>query len=73
MNRNDGGPAFPTTPDCYENMDPAGDGMSLRDYFAAKAMAAFISTMPPDSKVYPDKIADGAYDQADAMLARRKA
>ena len=33
--RNDGGAAFPTTPDNYEQMDPAGDGMTLRDYFAA--------------------------------------
>lgn len=42
----DGGPAFPRTAhyeDDVSGYDHAGqDGMSLRDYFAAKAMAALI-------------------------------
>lgn len=38
---NDGGPAFPVN-------GPNGDhpGMSLREYFAAKAMQAYVSKLP---------------------------
>lgn len=36
MTTNDGGPAFP--------IEPNSPGMSLRDYFAAKAMQAMLST-----------------------------
>ena len=44
---NDGGPAFPVH--CYVNSDgetfvSEPTGMSLRDYFAAKAMQAIVST-----------------------------
>ena len=46
--------------------------MSLRDYFAAKAMQAIISgpeeTMPDN----PETIAADAYAMADAMLAERE-
>lgn len=48
-------------------------GMTLRDYFAAKAMqgwlagAANLPALPPASN-----IADFAYDMADAMLAQRE-
>lgn len=41
MSDSNGGPAFPTE---YETHGWVGTGMSLRDYFAAKAMAAMIST-----------------------------
>ncbi|MBU9649388.1 hypothetical protein KTF21_11920 [Burkholderia multivorans] len=41
MNKiNDGGPAFPG-PDQAEQSVDIHEGMSLRDYFAAKAMGAF--------------------------------
>ena len=41
----DGGPAFPVTD---ENMDAyCSIGISIRDYFAAKAMQAMICTVPP--------------------------
>lgn len=33
---NNGGPAFPTTPSNYENMEPFGEGMTLRQYAAIK-------------------------------------
>jgi len=44
-NVNDGGPAFPCPEDerYYRN-----DGMSLRDYFAAKAMQGLIEAPRPD-------------------------
>ena len=55
-------PAFPC--------DRFGDrGMSLRDYFAAKAMAAILS----NKIIYDEKqVAKGAYAQADAMLEARE-
>jgi len=40
-------------------------GLTKREYFAAKAMAAIISKSPPD-KI--DVIARNAYAMADAML-----
>ena len=70
MSREAGGAAFPA-PDTYH---PNGQveygelGMSLRDYFAAKAMAGFIvGTEDPDE----DFIARTCYKVADAMLKAR--
>jgi hypothetical protein len=67
-NTNTGGPAFPLeTSTAFQN-----PGMTLRDYFAAKAMAGFISD--PDWRVdmMPDETARAAYHQADAMLRARE-
>ncbi len=50
--------------------------MTLRDYFAAKAMAAYICS--PDEAIAAsanqntDKCAEWSYEQADAMLAARQ-
>lgn len=45
-------------------------GMTLRDYFAAKAMQALAERMG----MYPvEQLADEAYAMADAMLKARKA
>jgi len=65
-------PAFPAMHfDLAENEH----GMTLRDYFAAKAMQGFIAYTahkgmytPPD-----DELAASAYQLADAMLKARKA
>lgn len=59
-----GGPAFPCHPG-IEN--PLYDGMSLRDYFAAKAMQALI-----DNDGLFSEIPTQAYELADAMLEARK-
>ena len=61
---NTGGPAFPT-----EHTDTSGlyDGMSLRDYFAAKAMQALITRI----EMSGGERARDAYIIADAMLAAR--
>ena len=65
-----GGPAFPT-----ESEHQSGhttwhfEGMTLRDYFAAKAMQASRSRRS-DYKTWADLAAD-AYEIADAMLAAR--
>ena len=63
---NDGGPAFPLkTPLLVDHK-----GMSLRDYFAAKAMQGLCAH--PESPDWDESdIAKSAYDQADAMLKAR--
>lgn len=71
-----GGPAFPVVG--YKQSGGTGvsvmeitGGMSLRDYFAAKAMQGMAAH--PESDKWPaDGIAKAAYQQADAMLAARK-
>lgn len=67
-----GGSAFPSA---SNNDLGATDspGMSLRDYFAAKAMAAFIVSPHFTSEVYDDDevIAKWAYSVADGMLKER--
>lgn len=66
----DGGPAFPceVVPK-FDGM--VYDGMSLRDYFAAKAMASFLDGNYNDKDFKME--ATGAYRMADAMLAAREA
>ena len=66
-NTNTGGSAFPNARFYNAN------GMTLRDYFAAKAMQGFISD--PDWRVdmMPEETARAAYHQADAMLKAREA
>lgn len=49
----------------------AYEGMSLRDYLAAKAMAGCLSSMDPLISYDAPGIARGAYALADAMLAER--
>lgn len=80
-----GGPAFPKA-----GLDPWGrsmeeaKGMTLRDYFAAKAMATMLTTYNvPDvfdddtwskgEPTMPEMIAKDAYTMADAMLKAREA
>lgn len=51
-------------------MNETLEGMTLRDYFAAKAMQGFIATSKTD---YLDKhIAFDAYNLADAMCEARE-
>jgi hypothetical protein len=45
-------------------------GMDLRDYFAAKAMQAFVAKF--DTEIPEYKIAEAAYWMADEMLAARE-
>ena len=68
MKKDNGGPAFPME---YEN-----EGMSLLDYFAAKAMAismegarGFGNTYVDEE--YYDQLAEHAYKIADAMIKAR--
>jgi hypothetical protein len=72
-NTNTGGPAFPAHG--YE-------GMTLRDYFAAKAMQSILpsyqnvfddETGSDDDPTFPELLAKDAYIMADAMLKARQA
>lgn len=79
----DGGPAFPNTQtfdtgdDAFEQTFP---GMTLRDYFAAKAMQAIVGEYYADGDRSADNqrvptvlgAAESAYEFADAMLKARE-
>ena len=64
-----GGPAFPTNQENYASKNWCSDGMTLRDYFAAKAMQAEYHLLEPLDQL--EGCAKGAYRMADAMLAER--
>jgi hypothetical protein len=64
-NIDDGGLAFPINGNDVHASHP---GMSLRDYFAARAMQAFC----PQNNITYRTVAEMAYRQADAMLEARK-
>jgi hypothetical protein len=68
-----GGPAFPVpvaTP--YGDGWMAVGGMTLRDYFAARAMQGIIGTQPYPDGIVTVGIAGDAYAIADAMLKARE-
>jgi ribonuclease I len=62
-------PAFPVQASEYGGHGTCF-GMSLRDYFAAKAMQGFNANPRYDGYTH-DVVAEIAYVQADAMLAAR--
>ena len=74
--------AFPVTAteQSYHNQSPLmpESGMTLRDYFAAKAMQGLLSSYHGSSDAYlaiqnkPDKIAKDVYKLADEMLKQRE-
>jgi hypothetical protein len=81
---NKSGPAFPCTPDQWNQ---GFCGISVRDYLAAQAMQALIAKMPlhdregehgihtpvvEDIHQVRKDIAQSAYDYADAMLEARQ-
>ncbi len=67
MQKETGGPAFPEMGNVAHNSDwDSQPGMTLRDYFAAKAMQAIIDVSHP-----PELFANHAYKIADAMLKAR--
>lgn len=85
MNKiNDGGPAFPAKisidrksgelqPHQFGNDDFCATGMTLRDYFAAKALAAVWRDIPDDvdQDLALRELGLRSYKMADAMLAAR--
>ena len=64
-----GGPAFP-----HSRLGSDADGMTLRDYFAAKALMGMMASRNPNSpRFHPDDDAAYVYAVADAMLKARQA
>ena len=61
-------PAFPVFPETSGGHAAAFQGMTLRDYFAAKAMQALI-----EKEVFFDDVASSAYKVADHMMKAREA
>lgn len=72
--KHDGGPAFPD-PGRAQSAKQRGllgnPGMSLRDYFAAKAMQGIVTHEDMWNQL-DSTIAESAYALADAMLAQRE-
>lgn len=76
MSNKTGGPAFPQSGVCtpeinsWDSEDFGGRGISIRDYFAAKAMQGRLAN--PDWLCSDDRTATEAYQIADAMLRARE-
>ena len=66
---NTGGPAFPQT---YQKCEEHMVGMTLRDYFAAKAMQGILACDVDCGPEHVLIIAGNAYKMADAMLKARE-
>lgn len=82
MSDKNGGSAFPHDEVINNSLIYEGEsGMTLRDYFAAKALQAIIARLPEsfdlpgDDRMDASKAlyAKGAYEYADAMIAARAA
>ena len=66
MSKDTGGPAFPSPRE-----HTTKEGMTLRDYFAARVMQGLLATDIDCGPKYAQIIADNAYGLADAMLKAR--
>ena len=88
MSKDTGGPTFPTREKigeefveergCYRDVFGEFGGMTLRDYFAAKAMAALIAQQPHQYVMEQfdgirgfKYVSETAFVCADAMIAER--
>jgi hypothetical protein len=71
-NTNTGGPAFPCDLTMYDQ-EVVGtmQGMTLRDYFAAKAMQSYLADRAWQAEIPHSETARVAYIVADAMLRAR--
>ena len=67
MSKLNGGYAFPSDADPFRHSDK---GITVRDYFAAKAMQAFITSQPEVMDIV--LIAKASYNVADTMLKERQ-
>lgn len=74
-----GGPAFPTHRLQWDygsedrELATKHSGMTMRDYFAAKAMQGWLASFGPTDSPKASSVAALAYGIADAMLAARGA
>ena len=68
--------AFPKAGNEWSEMEwvpaPAQAGMTLRDYFAAKALIAWYCKLEDGVSNHPDSVAIWCYQLADAMLKARE-
>ena len=69
-NTNTGGPAYPSPR--WEGWGSPQEGMTLRDYFAAKAIQGMFASGNLPKSVRDDELASVAYEFADAMLKARE-
>ena len=76
---NNGGPAFPYehSSECFVFENSTSRGMTLRDYFAAQALAGLLASLAhPDvdrqGGIDFSVTANRCYEVADAMLAQRQ-
>lgn len=70
MTKDTGGAAFPqSVRHLNGHIAPLADGMTLRDYFASKAMQSLILAAVNGRDI--DMLAAGAYQMADAMIKER--
>ncbi len=70
--KNGGGPAFPVPllpGQSWQGIGPC-DGMTLRDYFAGRAMQSYLLDKDRDSFTL-EQWAQASYEMADAMLEAR--
>jgi len=66
-------PAFPTKTYNRNIMQfEDKEGMTLRDYFAAKAMVGLLNCYHNPKEFTEEKLAEQSYEVADAMLKARK-
>jgi hypothetical protein len=78
MYRNEGGPAFPRPLSSLSSEEVAIDqeGMTLRDYFAARALPVLMKQADVQVEhpwdVWAKRVSEMAYEMADAMLAERE-
>ena len=67
---NDGGPAFPVSPEIYNGTGLCG--MSLRDWFAGQALQSYLAGRNKDDRcTISGTVAVHCYGYADAMIAAR--
>lgn len=76
MNKDTGGYAFAAVSTSWNKFDGhLQEGMTLRDYFAAKAMASFVAQHSEYKEAerveYFNLVPSAAYEVADAMLKAR--
>jgi hypothetical protein len=78
-NTHTGGPAFPVQSVYIEDQETNSHGMTLRDYFAAKAMQGLLANPKLANEILKNGgaqsgwIEDSAFAFADAMLKVREA
>ncbi len=66
----DGGPIASSLGNGQVSVTPTG-GLSMRDWFAGTALTGLLAS-DADQNLPADRVAQWAYDQADAMIAARK-